>query len=108
MRIAIFLVGGLLAAMPVWAQPNLILLNSSAGEYIGQGQFHYSTNPADFSIGYWPPAIFISAFGYNTILSGWPNGILNVGVYSNGVSISGNGRGCNTVCGSVQVFEMHT
>ncbi len=112
--------GVLLAALRAWAQPNLILLNSPAGEYVGQGQFLYSTNPADFSIGYsGPPGIAINAFGYTTILCG-PNGAIpSVGIYSNattfplngsspGISISGNGRACENICGAFQIFEMQT
>lgn len=103
------------------AQPNLILLDSPAGEYVGQGRLYYSTNLSDFNVGFYglPPAVMTTAFGYTIFLAG-PNGITPaVGVYSNalrfpfngnspGLSVFGNGRACNTVCGNFQIFEIHT
>lgn len=120
MRASFLLMGVLLATLQARAQTNLILLNSPAGDYIGQGQFFYSTNPANFNIAFsGPPGVSIYAFGYDTILSG-PNLIIpGVGIYSNavrfpfngsspGLSISGNGRACDSLCGNFQIFEMHT
>jgi parallel beta-helix repeat protein len=104
------------------AQTNLALLNSPEGDYIGQGQLYYTTNTADFTVGLYgstPWAIQAAAFGY-VIMFGGPNDTVpSVGVYSNAVgwpssgsspslSVFGNGRGCSTLCGSFQIFELHT
>jgi parallel beta-helix repeat protein len=101
------------------AQTNLALLISSSGDYIGQGQTYVTTNQADISISGTPSTLIINAFGFAIYFSG-PNGTpLTVGTYANaarwpfndaqpGLSVSGNGRGCNTVCGEFRIFELHT
>jgi len=110
------------ASFVTQAQPNLVLLNSPAGEYIGQGKAYYTTNQADFSVGFYrdspPDAVVVSAFGYFIDLAG-PNGTIpTIGVYSNavgfprhgsspGLNIFGNGRGHQRICGSFQIFEIH-
>jgi parallel beta-helix repeat protein len=113
----------LIAAGRVNAQSNMVLLMSPVGEYIGQGKTSYTTNLADFNATFYPgplpAAVQTTAFGYMMIFAG-PNGVPPVvGTYSNavryplegsnpGISISGNGRGCNSICGNFQVFEMET
>jgi parallel beta-helix repeat protein len=101
------------------AQTNLALLISSSGDFIGQGQTYVTTNQADIGIAGTPSTLTINAFGFAIYFSG-PNGTpLTVGTYINaarwpfneaqpGLSVSGNGRGCNTVCGEFRIFELHT
>jgi len=102
------------------AQSNLVLLISPPGEYIGQGKTYYTTNSTEFSVslvsGGLPSAAQVSAFGYIMHFAG-PNGTApGLGTYSNavrypfhgsnpGLSVTGNGRGCNSLCGSFQVFD---
>ena len=122
MRSALLATGVLSVCMLASAQTNLALLNSPAGEYIGQGRLYYTTNPTDFTVGVSgspPSAIAVYAFGFQIMLAG-PSGTLpGVGIYSNavawplngsapGLNVSGNGRACNTLCGSFQVYELHT
>lgn len=107
-----------LAAGSTKAQSNLVLFISSPGDYIGQGQTYVTTNSADFSFSGTATGISVGAFGYGfTFVPGTGN--LGVGAYPNtarwpfngggpGMDISGNGRGCNTECGSFQVLEFHT
>ena len=113
--------GGVVATAS--AQSNLVLLVSPAGEYIGQGRTYFTTNTADFNVtlypGPLPTAVQATAFGFILTLAG-PNGAApTVGVYTNatryplhgsnpGLSIHGNGRGCNSICGNFQVFEFVT
>lgn len=100
-------------------QSNLVLLVSQPGDYIGQGQTYVTTNSANFSVGGTAATISGSAFGYSIQFDGPGSTNLAVGVYSNasrypfngpgaGLSISGNGRGCNTLCGSFEILELHT
>jgi hypothetical protein len=108
----------LIAAGSANAQSNLVLFISSPGDYIGQGQTYVTTNYADFSFSGTATGISVGAFGYGfTFVPGTGN--LGVGTYPNttrwpfngggpGMDISGNGRGCNTECGSFQVLEFHT
>ena len=115
-------VGGLACGV-VNAQSNLVLLISPPGEYIGQGRTYYTTNAAEFNaslyLGPLPSAVRVAAFGYLMHFAS-PNGAVPiVGTYSNavrysshgsnpGLSVSGNGRGCNSLCGSFQVFEIQS
>ncbi len=111
--------GVLCAALTVRAQSNLVLFISQPGDYIGQGQTYVTTNQADFSFSGTPALITVGAFGY-TFWIGGPGGTnLDVGTYTNsarypfngsqpGLDVFGNGRGCNTDCGSFQIFELHT
>lgn len=101
------------------AQSNLVLLVSQPGDYIGAGQTYLTANTNDFSatLGDWGLEIY--AFGFD-ILADAPNGApLAVGDYTGaardpfngsapGLSVFGNGRGCNTVCGSFQIYEFGT
>jgi parallel beta-helix repeat protein len=109
----------LLITCPALAQSNLVMLISQPGDYIGQGQTDVTTNQSDFSLSGSPAAFSIGAFGYNIYFSGPGGTNLTVGTYSNaarwpfngsspGISVFGNGRGCNTVCGNFQIFELHT
>lgn len=101
------------------AQSNLVMLISQPGDYIGQGAVDVTTNAADFSLSGAPDTVSVSAFGYSIIFQGPGQAGMTVGVYSNasrwpfngpspGLSVFGNGRGCNTVCGSFQIMEIHT
>jgi len=113
-----FLAIALLAANVCRAQPNLVLLISSPGDYIGQGETYVTTNLADFSFSGSATGISVGAFGFTfTFVPG--AGTLGVGIYSNavrypfngnapGIDISGNGRGCNNECGSFQILEFQT
>jgi len=117
MRSIFFLLAFLLFA-PSFAnaQSNLVLLISQSGDYIGQGATDVTTNPADFSIVYDEWGLDINAFGYDISADGPGGAELTVGSYTNaarapfngsspGLSIFGNGRGCNSVCGRFQVKE---
>lgn len=105
------------------AQSNLVLMISPPGEYIGQGQTYYTTNLGEFSAtlypGPQPASVRATAFGFFLTFAAPNNALLTVGTYSNavrypfhgsnpGLSISGNGRGCNGVCGSFQIYEIAT
>lgn len=122
-RLLVIGLGTLLSCATGKAQSNLVLLISAPGDYIGQGNTYYTTNSADFTatlrIGGLPTTVQVLAFGYVMNLAA-PNGAQPVvGVYSNavryplhgsspGISITGNGRGCNSICGNFQVFEYQT
>ena len=86
MRAMLLAVCVLSASMLARAQTNLALLNSAAGEYIGQGRFYYTTNTADFTVALNGSAIQASAFGYLIMLTGPNNTVPGVGVYSNAVA----------------------
>jgi parallel beta-helix repeat protein len=101
------------------AQTNLALLVSSSGDYIGAGQTYVTTNQGDIGISGTPSTLTFSAFGFSIFFSGPGGAPLAVGTYTNaarwpfngaqpGLDVSGNGRGCNTVCGDFQIFELHT
>jgi hypothetical protein len=109
----------LLAARFACAQSNMVLFISQSGDYIGQGRTYATTNTGDFSISGGPTLITVGAFGFDFYFAGPGGAALTVGVYLNsarwpfngsapGLDISGNGRGCNTECGSFQVLELHT
>lgn len=122
-RILLAFVTLLLGTIAGQAQSNLVLLISPPGEYIGQGRTYYTTNLEEFSAtlypGPQPAGIRALAFGFFLNFAA-PNGALpTAGTYTNavrypfhgsnpGISISGNGRGCNAVCGSFQIFEIET
>jgi parallel beta-helix repeat protein len=101
------------------AQSNLVLLASASGDYIGQGQLNISTNPMDFSVSGTIETIHVGAFGYDLYFTGPGGGAMDVEDFTNavrwpfmgpndpGLSVYGNGRGCNTVCGQFQIFELH-
>ena len=103
---------------PARAQSNLVLLISQPGDWIGQGATYMTTNPANFTVyntSYY--ALGISAFGFWIQFDGpVVASVLPVGRYTNvttspyrpHVSVTGNSRGCNTICGTFEVFESHT
>ncbi len=101
---------------PGRAQSNVVLLVSSPGDYIGQGNVYVTTNPASFTFYSYPSYLGISAFGYWIQFSPPYGAPLTVGSYTNvpnspfgpAVSVSGNSRGCSQYCGSFQVLEIHT
>lgn len=101
------------------AQSNLALMISQSGDYIGQGQTYVTTNQSDLTLSGSAAQIQLTAFGYYIYFSGPGGTNLAVGTYTNaarwpfnggspGLSIFGNGRGCNNVCGSFQILELHT
>ncbi|NBV24628.1 MAG: hypothetical protein EBS05_22250 [Proteobacteria bacterium] len=101
------------------AQSNLVSLISQPGDYIGQGNTYYTTNAADFTLTGTLGTITVSAFGYTIQFDGPGSANLAAGNYpgatrypfngSNpGLSIYGNGRGCNTLCGSFQILAVST
>jgi parallel beta-helix repeat protein len=109
----------LLTTEALYAQSNLVMFLSQPGDYIGQGQANVTTNQSGFSVSGTPAQFVVGAFGYSAYFSGPGGANLAVGTYSNaarwpfngsapGISIFGNGRGCNTVCGDFQIFELHT
>jgi parallel beta-helix repeat protein len=78
-----------------------------------------TTNLADFQISGDTSTLTVDAFGFRIQLDAPSNQPLAVGQYSNaarypfndqepGLSVFGNGRGCNTVCGSFEILELHT
>ena len=114
-----FAAGMLFVANIANCQSNLVLLVSQSGDYIGQGQTYVTTNPADFSVSSDVWGLDIGAFGFDIWAEGPGGAALTVGSYTNaerdpfngsapGLSIFGNGRGCNTLCGSFQIFELGT
>ncbi len=100
------------------AQTNLALLIGSPGDYITSGTY-VTTNQADIGISGTPSTLTFTAFGFSIFFSG-PNGApLTVGSYTNaaawpangaqpGLTVEGDGRACNAVCGEFQIFELHT
>jgi hypothetical protein len=120
-RFSFFAALFLLATSVVQAQSNLVLLVSQPGDYIGQGQTYLTTNVANFgaSLNSFGSQKYIQVTAFGFILQfGGPSGAnLAVGTYTNaarfpsngsfpGVSVFGNGRGCNGVCGSFQILEL--
>src|SRR5437870_7062564 len=114
-----FICGVLLVTGVARAQSNLVLFISDPGDYIGQGLTYVTTNSADFTFSGTPPFVQASAFGYGFSFAGPGGSNLTVAVYANaarwpfngnspGIDVSGNGRGCNTECGSFQILEIHT
>jgi alpha-tubulin suppressor-like RCC1 family protein len=106
-----------LATLTVRAQSNLVLLNSSPGDPVGNGQIYATENPANFSVSGTPAPITISAFGFTFYFASPDGTSLTVGNYPNsarwpfnntspGLDITGNGVGCNTDCGSFQINEL--
>ena len=96
-----------------------MLFVSSPGDYIGQGQTHVTTNEAEFSAQGSPGGLVIGAFGYLFIFDPPEGSNFVIGLYPNatrwpfngsgpGLSIDGNGRGCNTLAGEFEIFELHT
>jgi len=106
-----------LSNQTVCAQSNLVMLVSQTGDYIGQGQTCVTTNLSDFSVSSGSYGLDISAFGYDIWATGPNRTTLTVGDYANaardpfnggapGLSVAGNGRGCNTVCGNFSIYEL--
>jgi hypothetical protein len=114
----------LLFTLAAQAQVTSLSLNSDSGDFIGEGQTTFLT-PADgtFSASAGANNISISFFGQPGIF--WfldfaaPSGqALTVGTYTGaarfpfqaanqpGLSVSGDGRGCNTLSGSFTILEI--
>src|SRR2546423_11590190 len=110
----------LLSALVAQAQPNLVLLISPPGDYIGLGQTYHTTNQAEIGISGTAAAIQITAFDFAIEFEAPGHSNFMVGQYSNalaytingdfpGLSIFGNGRSClNNSCGDFEVREIHT
>lgn len=127
MRIGFFLilVGSLIFATSAFGQVTSLTLNSDPGDFVGQGQFTFLT-PADGSFSAqqnFDQGVSVSFFGQPGIF--WfldfaaPNNqLLTVGTYTGaarfpfqsssqpGLSVAGDGRGCNTLTGNFQVLEV--
>ena len=101
------------------AQSNLVLVISEPGDYIGQGQTYVTTKLADMGLS-GSPALF-GAYGIGAAFTfAGPGGAnLTVGIYTNsarwpfngsqpGLDITSGARACNSECGSVQIYEIHT
>src|ERR1051325_7469213 len=119
-----FLVFGWLAL--VWsgekahAQSNLVLLISSAGDYIGSGATYYTTNQADFNLSGSASTVRVIAFGFFINIDAPGDSNLVVGEYTNavpypfnenlpGLAVAGNGRSClNNACGNFRILELQT
>jgi len=111
----------LLATEAALAQSNLVLLVSQPGEPIGGGLNFFTTNVDKFSVstyaGGWL-SVGISSASYSISISGSNAGPIAAGDYPiasyppDGVTptlaVFGNGRGCDTVCGSFHVYEFAT
>ncbi len=98
------------------AQSNLVLLVSQPGDWIGQGGTYVTTNPANYTVSGNAYTLGISAFGFWIEFDAPYLSVLTVGKYTNAtsspwrpyVSVTGNSRGCNTICGNFEVLEIHT
>ncbi len=101
------------------AQTSLALLISQPGDWIGQGATYATTNEAQIGISGPSLTVTVSAFGFNMIFDAPGQNALGVGKYVNaarypfnggspGLDVSGNGRGCNGVCGSFEILEIST
>ena len=115
----LFVCGLLLVTGIAHAQSNLALFVSGPNDYIGQGLRYVTTNTPDFSLSGTAPYIQVSAFGFDFEFSGPAGSNLTVAAYTNatrypfnapgpGISVVGDGRGCNNECGAFQIFELHT
>jgi len=91
---------------------------SPSGDWIGQGANYITTNSAEFAVGGSTQRIDVSAFGFLIQLDAPGSAVLTLGKYTNavrypfngslpGITIYGNGRGCNTVSGSFEILELH-
>ena len=111
------LVSALLVSGAASAQSNLVAYYSSSGDYIGQGGTYYTLNEAEFGVSGSADRFVVSAFGYSAYFDGPGATALQVGVYTNatrwpfnddtpGLSVSGNGRGCNQLCGDFEIREL--
>jgi len=118
-RVGIFAAALSFSAQLACAQSNLVTLISQPGDYVGGGQTYVTTNQSDIGLSGTPATITVTAFGYNIYFSGPGGANLTVATYTNaarwpfngsspGISVFGNGRGCNTVCGNFQILELHT
>ncbi len=100
------------------SQTNLVLFISSPGEPVGGGRTYVTADPSGFTVSGTPAYIEVQAFGYRFWFGGPGGANLKTGLYTNsarypfngsspGLSIFGNGVGCNTECGSFEVLEIH-
>lgn len=101
------------------AQSNLVQLISPQGDYIGQGGVYVTDDEAEFSASGTAATISVSAFGFAIVFDAPGNELLAAGSYGNairypfngqqpGITVYGNGRGCNTVTGDFEVLELQT
>ena len=97
----------------------MVLLISQPGDWVGQGATYATTNETQIGISGIAMTVTVSAFGFNMIFDAPGHNALGVGSYPNaarypfnggspGLDVSGNGRGCNGVCGTFQILEIST
>ena len=109
--------GFFLASDALRAQSNLVAFYSFPRDYLGQGGTYYTTNTAEFTVAGTATLLRVAAFGFEAYFEVAFGVDLVVGRYTNatrwpfnsdspGLSISGNGRGCNTVCGDFEIREL--
>ncbi|HAB18669.1 MAG TPA: hypothetical protein DCE44_19780 [Verrucomicrobiales bacterium] len=109
---------GLISPCVTYGQADLGFLESSPGDYIGGGATYFSTNRLDIAVTTSDESLLTLNFlGWVINLAAPLWETLKVGVYPNairypfngeqsGLSIWGNGRGCNTVCGEFEIHEL--
>lgn len=110
----------MLPAAPIaYSQSNFVMFISSPGDYIGEGQTYVTANPADFAISGPASLIRVDALGFYGFFAGPDGTNLEVGPYTNcamypvngsspGMEFFGPGRGCDRICGSFEIKEIHT
>ena len=128
MRHTLFLIVLLVVPSLVFAQETSLFMDSEPGDFIGQGQqWYYNPDSAEFTItpNYGTNGVRVNlqtadpSWGWWTLHFNAPEGDdLVVGNYVNaarypfngpyypGLSVSGMGRGCNTLTGSFVVHEI--
>ena|SRR5258708_6858256 len=119
-RFLLILSGLSIFVIAAQAQVTSLTLNSDPGDYIGQGQFLFFT-PADGSFSAQQNFDQVASFSFNSPTHFWHldfaaanSQLLTVGTYTGaarfpfqsssqpGLSVYGDGRGCNTLTGSFQ------
>ncbi|PYJ03645.1 MAG: hypothetical protein DME25_11660, partial [Verrucomicrobia bacterium] len=102
------------------AQPNLVLLLSPPGDYIGLGLTYYTSDQAEIGISGSRSTVQVTAFGYYIMFDAPGGSDLMVGRFTNavsfpgnadvpGLSVLGNGRSClSTACGAFDIREIRT
>ncbi|MBN8248060.1 MAG: right-handed parallel beta-helix repeat-containing protein [Verrucomicrobia bacterium] len=114
-RLALFSV--FFGALSLQAQQNLVVFDSPPGDFIGGGQTYLTTDPSQVRVSGNAAAFTVDAFGFGFWFDGPGGDPLAPGSYPNairtplngelpGLSISGNGRGCNTVAASFEILEL--
>lgn len=97
-----------------------VYIDSEEGDYIGQGvQELFSLENTTITINGNSSLVSLSAGGFTYSFAAPDASVLDVGMYEGatrypfnsgeepGLSVSGNGRGCNTVTGNFEILEIH-